>query len=106
MAAPSLGGWRPCHHRSTRHSIETRPELRERAVWMVQEAVAESGERFGAVTPHSPRGPWRTLEHVEVATAEWVDWWNHGRLHRGANDTPPAQYKEAYYRNRGTPEAA
>src|ERR1700730_8677698 len=22
------------------------------------------------------RGPWRSLEHVELATAEWVDWWN------------------------------
>jgi putative transposase len=22
------------------------------------------------------RGPWRTVEQVELATAEWVDWWN------------------------------
>lgn len=27
------------------------------------------------------RGPWRSLEQVELATAEWVDWWNHRRLH-------------------------
>jgi putative transposase len=26
-------------------------------------------------------GPWRSLEQVELATAEWVDWWNHARLH-------------------------
>lgn len=23
------------------------------------------------------RGPWRTIDQVEVATAEWVDWFNH-----------------------------
>jgi hypothetical protein len=27
-----------------------------------------------------PRGPWRTLDAVEYATAEWVDWFNHRRL--------------------------
>ena len=26
------------------------------------------------------RGPWRSLEQVELATAEWVDWWNQRRL--------------------------
>ncbi len=28
-----------------------------------------------------PRGPWRTVEHVEIATLEWVDWFNHRRLY-------------------------
>lgn len=23
------------------------------------------------------RGPWRTVEQVEYATAEWVEWFNH-----------------------------
>jgi len=27
-----------------------------------------------------PRKPWRTIEEVELAAAEWVDWFNHGRL--------------------------
>ena len=26
------------------------------------------------------RRPWRSLEQVELATAEWVDWWNQRRL--------------------------
>ena len=26
------------------------------------------------------RGPWRSLEAVELATLEWVDWFNHRRL--------------------------
>ena len=28
------------------------------------------------------QGPWRSLEHVELASAEWVDWWNYRRLLR------------------------
>jgi putative transposase len=27
------------------------------------------------------RGPWRTLSDVELATLEWIDWYNHERLH-------------------------
>ncbi|WP_434028161.1 integrase core domain-containing protein [Streptomyces graminofaciens] len=28
-----------------------------------------------------PQRPWKTLSHVELATAEWGDWCNHRRLH-------------------------
>ncbi len=26
------------------------------------------------------RGPWRSLDQLELATAEWIDWWNQRRL--------------------------
>ena len=26
------------------------------------------------------RGPWKTMDDVEYATLEWVDWFNHRRL--------------------------
>ncbi len=26
------------------------------------------------------RGPWRTAEHVEAATLDWIDWFNRHRL--------------------------
>ena len=42
------------------------------------------------------RGPWRSLEQVELATAEWVDWWNNRRLHGSVGDLPPAEYEEIY----------
>lgn len=38
-----------------------------------------------------PRGPWRTVEHVEIATWEWVDWFNHRRLYEHCGDVPPAE---------------
>ncbi len=43
------------------------------------------------------RRSWRSLEQVELATAEWVDWWNHRRLHSAINDLPPAEYEARYY---------
>ena len=36
-----------------------------------------------------PRRPWRTVEEVELATAEWVDWFNHRRLYEYCGDIPP-----------------
>lgn len=44
-----------------------------------------------------PRRPWRTLDAVEYATAEWVDWFNHRRLYEYCGDIPPADLEAAYY---------
>ena len=44
-----------------------------------------------------PRGPWRTLDAVEFATAEWVDWFNHRRLYEYCGDIPPAEAEQHYY---------
>src|SRR3954454_14894157 len=52
------------------------------------------------------RGPWRTLEPVELATAEWVDWWNHRRLHSAIGDVPPAEYEANYHHQRAADKAA
>jgi putative transposase len=43
------------------------------------------------------RQAWRSLEQVELATAEWVDWWNQRRLHTAIDDLPPAEYEARYY---------
>jgi putative transposase len=37
-----------------------------------------------------PRGPWKTLSQVELATAEYVDWYNNQRLHTAIGDIPPS----------------
>jgi putative transposase len=44
-----------------------------------------------------PRGPWRTLAEVEIATAEYVDWFNTTRLHGELGHIPPAEYEAAHY---------
>lgn len=43
------------------------------------------------------RGPWTGLDAVEIATLEWVDWYNNSRLHNHCGLTPPAEHEAAYY---------
>ena len=52
-----------------------------------------------------PRKPWRTIEDVEVATAEWVDWFNHRRLYEYCGDIPPVELETAYYAQHQRPAA-
>lgn len=44
-----------------------------------------------------PRKPWRSVDDVEFATAEWVDWYNHRRLYQYCGDMPPAALETLYY---------
>jgi transposase InsO family protein len=44
------------------------------------------------------RGPWKSIDAVEHATLEWVDWFNQRRLLRSIGDVPPAESEMAYYR--------
>jgi putative transposase len=48
------------------------------------------------------RGPWRSLESVEYATLEWVDWFNNRRLLEPIGHVPPAEFEEAYYRQQSS----
>ena len=43
------------------------------------------------------RGPWRSLEAVEYATLEWVDWFNNRRLLEPIGNIPPAEAEARYY---------
>lgn len=43
------------------------------------------------------RGPWRTVEQVELATLEWVWWWNNSRLHGELDYRTPVEVEKAYY---------
>ena len=49
------------------------------------------------------RGPWRSVEDVEFATLEWVDWFNTRRLLEPIGYVPPAEYEQQYYRSQDTP---
>ena len=42
-------------------------------------------------------GPWRNLDHVEIATLEWVDWYNHRRPHEAIDDFTPVAVEDLHY---------
>jgi putative transposase len=44
------------------------------------------------------RAPWKTKESVELATLEWVAWFNHHRLLESIGYIPPAEAEANYYR--------
>jgi putative transposase len=44
-----------------------------------------------------PRGSWRGLADVEVATAEWLDSFNAKRLHSAIDSVPPDEYEPRHY---------
>ncbi|WP_234774497.1 integrase core domain-containing protein, partial [Mycobacterium tuberculosis] len=52
-----------------------------------------------------PGKPWRSIEDVELATARWVDWFNHRRLYQYCGDVPPVELEAAYYAQRQRPAA-
>ena len=37
---------------------------------------------------------WRTRAQVELATIEWVGWYNHDRLHEALGDIPPVEFEQ------------
>ncbi len=43
------------------------------------------------------KGAWRSIDDVEIAVAEWVEWYNTTRLHGSLNDVPPNEYERNYY---------
>ncbi len=42
-------------------------------------------------------GPWRSLDDPELATLEWVDWFNHRRLFGALGHVPPAEHEAGCY---------
>ena len=44
------------------------------------------------------RGPWKNRESVELATLQWVHWFNHQRLLEPLGYIPPAEAEAQYYR--------
>lgn len=42
--------------------------------------------------------PWKSIDDLEIAVAEYVDWFNHRRLHGEIGLIPPAELEDTYYR--------
>jgi putative transposase len=51
------------------------------------------------------RGPWHNVDDVELATLEWVHWFNTQRLLEPIGYLPPAEFELNYYQNQSSPAA-
>ncbi|WAC69400.1 IS3 family transposase [Microbacterium sp. SL75] len=60
-------------------------------------AMAEAVNNLCKTELIRQRGPWRTVEQVELATLEWVWWWDNSRLHGELDMRTPVEVKRAYY---------
>ena len=45
------------------------------------------------------KGPWRNIDDLEIAVAEYIDWFNHRRLHGEIGLIPPAELEDNHYRH-------
>jgi transposase InsO family protein len=59
-------------------------------------ALAESINGLYKAEVIHRRGPWCSLEAVEFATLEWVDWFNNRRLLEPIGNIPPAEAEALY----------
>jgi transposase InsO family protein len=60
-------------------------------------ALAESINGLYKAEVIRRRGPWRSIDAVEYATLEWVDWFNNRRLLEPIGYVPPAEYEAKWY---------
>ncbi len=42
------------------------------------------------------RGPWKSIDDLEIAVAEYIDWYNFRRLHGEIGLVPPAEYEATH----------
>ena len=66
-------------------------------------SVGSRGDSFDNALAESTIGLYKTelirrrgLDDLELATLEWVDWYNHRRLHGALDHLPPLEYEAAH----------
>ncbi len=65
--------------------------------WSYDNALAQTINSLYKTELIKAKGPWHTVDQAEVATAEWVDWFNHRRRYEYCGDVPHAQLEAACY---------
>ncbi|MBH0118358.1 transposase, partial [Rhodococcus sp. CX] len=43
------------------------------------------------------KGPWRSIDDLEIAVAEYIDRFNHRKLHGEIGMIPPVEAEQSYY---------
>jgi putative transposase len=60
-------------------------------------AMAESTIGLYKTELINRKGPWRNVDHVEIETLFYVDWFNNRRLHGEIDHIPPVEAEQTYY---------
>ena len=60
-------------------------------------ALAEAFDSLFEAELVRNKGPWRSIDDLEIAVAEYIDWFNHRRLHGEIGMIPPVEAKQSYY---------
>jgi len=102
---------RGCQYLSTHYTEKLAEAGIESSVGSVDDsydnALAETINGLYKTEVIRKRGPWKTIDEVEYATLEWVDWFNNRRLLEPIGNILPAEYELMYYQQReGSSEAA
>jgi putative transposase len=66
-------------------------------------ALAESVIGLYKTELIKPKRPWKDLDDLEIATAEWVDWFNRRRPFEYCDDLTPVEAEQAHYAHHQTP---
>ena len=66
-------------------------------------ALAESVIGLYKTELIKPRRSWKGLDDLEIATAEWVDCFNHRRPFEYCDDLTPVEAEHAHYAHHQTP---
>ncbi|GAA2056190.1 hypothetical protein GCM10009800_52050 [Nocardiopsis rhodophaea] len=56
-------------------------------------ALAEAFHSLFKAEPVRNRGPWKSFDALEIAVAEYIDWFNHRRLHGEIGPVPPTEFE-------------
>src|SRR6478752_5314902 len=48
-------------------------------------------------------GPWKSIDVLDIAAAECIDWFNHRRLHGEIDTVPPVEVEDHHYRHNPAP---
>ncbi|KXK48020.1 MAG: integrase catalytic subunit [Nitrosomonas europaea] len=104
------GGWMVLVHHSDRGSQYVSIRYTERlAEAGIEPSVGSKGDSYDNALAETinglyktelihKRAPWKTREDVELATPEWVAWFNNQRLLEPIDYIPPAEAEVNYYR--------